>query len=112
MVDLQKLRADLLSPEFRLSDLKLKTTSELNLLAIDLLQRPDPLDARDVNDLGLLLNICNILYNNTDMDPLPIEDGVYDLLLEANSTVFMKILSPQSYVPLSPENSPKEKIIR
>jgi len=82
MVDLQKLRADLLSPEFKLSDLKLKTTSELNLIAMDLLQKPDPLDARDVNDLGLLLNICNILYNNTDMDPLPIEDGVYDLLLE------------------------------
>ena len=29
-----------------------------------------------------ILNISNMLYNNTDIDILPLEDGVYDLVLE------------------------------
>ena len=32
--------------------------------------------------LSILIRICNILYNCTDMNPLPIEDGVYDIILE------------------------------
>lgn len=32
--------------------------------------------------LRYLLYICNVLYNRSDMDVLPVEDGVYDLLLE------------------------------
>lgn len=32
--------------------------------------------------LELLLRICNIMYNRTDKTILPIEDGIYDLLLE------------------------------
>lgn len=35
-----------------------------------------------INDLKYLIMICNILYNRTDMLVLPVEDGVYDLLLE------------------------------
>ena len=35
-----------------------------------------------LTDLALLIRICNILYNCTDMNPLPIEDGVYDIILE------------------------------
>lgn len=31
--------------------------------------------------MGLIINISNILYNNTDKEILPLEDGVYDLLL-------------------------------
>ena len=42
----------------------------------------EPLNQDDVNNLADLLWFCNFLYNNTDMDPLPVEDGVYDLLLE------------------------------
>lgn len=34
------------------------------------------------NNLKLLVMICNILYNRTDMQILPVEDGVYDLLME------------------------------
>lgn len=36
----------------------------------------------DIEALKYLIMICNVLYNRTDMDKLPIEDGVYDLLLE------------------------------
>lgn len=32
--------------------------------------------------LRYLLYVCNVLYNRSDMDVLPVEDGVYDLLLE------------------------------
>ena len=33
------------------------------------------------------LNLSNILYNNSDLDVLLLEDGVYDLLLEAYKRV-------------------------
>lgn len=35
-----------------------------------------------IDDLKYLIMICNLLYNRTDMLVLPVEDGVYDLLLE------------------------------
>lgn len=35
-----------------------------------------------IQQLKYLLMICNLLYNRTDMLVLPVEDGVYDLLLE------------------------------
>lgn len=38
---------------------------------------------QDVDDADMILRISNILYNNTDLAVLPLEDGVYDLLLEA-----------------------------
>ena len=34
------------------------------------------------NNLKILVMICNVLYNRTDMQILPVEDGVYDLLME------------------------------
>ena len=40
------------------------------------------LDQNDVETLRDILSICNILYNNTDRNHLPIDDGFYDLLLE------------------------------
>ena len=33
-------------------------------------------------DLKYLILICNVLYNRTSMDVLPVEDGLYDILLE------------------------------
>ena len=35
-----------------------------------------------VEDMGNIIEISNILYNNTSRNMLPLEDGVYDLLLE------------------------------
>lgn len=37
----------------------------------------------DIDDADTILRISNILYNNTDLSVLPLEDGIYDLLLEA-----------------------------
>ena len=39
-------------------------------------------DNAQIECMRYLLLICNILYNRTDMLVLPVEDGVYDLLLE------------------------------
>lgn len=40
------------------------------------------LNSEQIETLRILLSIGNMLYNNSDMDILPIEDGVYDLLIE------------------------------
>ena len=40
-------------------------------------------DNTQVEAMRYLIMICNVLYNRTDMLVLPVEDGVYDLLLEA-----------------------------
>lgn len=53
----------------------------LNQLGMDILSKKD-LSGEEVETLGLLVRICNILYNDTDIEILPIEDGVYDILLE------------------------------
>ena len=39
-------------------------------------------ETNSINELKDLLMVCNILYNRTDMIVLPVEDGVYDILLE------------------------------
>lgn len=44
------------------------------------------LDLNQVEILKKIIMICNVLYNRTDMSVLPIEDGVYDLLLEKYKT--------------------------
>ena len=40
------------------------------------------LNNEQIYDLEVLIRICNILYNCTDLNPLPVEDGVYDIILE------------------------------
>lgn len=47
----------------------------------------------DKQNMSDLLRICNILYNCTDMNPLPIEDGVYDIILE-----YYKLFDPHFQV--------------
>ena len=53
----------------------------LNDLAIELYNKP-VLNENDIEDLRDIILIGNITYNDTDKELLPIEDGVYDLLLE------------------------------
>ena len=36
----------------------------------------------ELEDFRNIILICNITYNDTDKELLPIEDGIYDLLLE------------------------------
>ena len=44
-------------------------------------------DTKSYNDeLRDLIMICNLLYNRTSMDVLPVEDGLYDILLERYKT--------------------------
>ena len=50
--------------------------------AIEFIQKQNHSES-DISQMKTLLMICNILYNRTDMLILPVEDGVYDLLLEA-----------------------------
>ena len=40
----------------------------------------------EIEIMDKVLRICNILYNRTDLELLPVEDGVYDLLLEKYKT--------------------------
>ena len=40
------------------------------------------LTTEEIKDIKYIIMICNVLYNNTDMDKLLLDDGVYDLLLE------------------------------
>ena len=42
---------------------------------------------KEKEDLKYLILICNVLYNRSDMLTLPVEDGVYDILLEKYKTI-------------------------
>lgn len=46
------------------------------------LYNTDNLAFDEQEELKTLLMICNVMYNRTDMLVLPVEDGVYDVLLE------------------------------
>ena len=52
----------------------------LNQLALSIYSN-DNIDNTQVDQLKKIIMICNVLYNRTDMTVLPVEDGVYDLLL-------------------------------
>lgn len=54
------------------------------------------LDKKELNEydiacMNLIIQICQILYNNTDRSLLPLEDGVYDLLLERDKSYNDKV---------------------
>lgn len=50
-------------------------------MATSILEK-EVLSEYDVACMNLLIQICQIVYNNTDRSVLPLDDGVYDLLLE------------------------------
>ena len=58
--------------------------SKYNTISLEALKllREEKLNDQDIDICKDILEISNILYNNTDNDILPLEDGVYDLLLE------------------------------
>lgn len=56
-------------------------TLMINNMAMDILSLEEH-TADQLILIGLIVNISNILYNNTDRSLLPLEDGVYDLLFE------------------------------
>ena len=54
----------------------------INKRAMELYNSEKRLRKSDLEDFKDILSIANITYNDTDRDMLPIEDGIYDLLLE------------------------------
>lgn len=61
---------------------KRKELNELAMMFLDPTVVVGKKETEQGNILYQLLEICNILYNNTTSDLLPIEDGIYDLLRE------------------------------
>lgn len=53
----------------------------INSLTVSLLNKDTHIQ-KEVQDMYKILWISNVLYNNTDRSILPLEDGIYDLLLE------------------------------
>lgn len=58
--------------------------SKYNIISLEALRliREEKLNKEDLDICKDILDISNILYNNSDKDILPLDDGVYDLLLE------------------------------
>lgn len=63
----------------RLDLITIENSTLINKCTIDLLSK-ETHDVGEITKMGLIINISNILYNNTDKSILPLEDGVYDLL--------------------------------
>lgn len=63
------------------SVLNINTNVYINSRIVELLNI-DPLNDTQIEELGDILHIGNIIYNNIATDRNPVEDGVYDILLE------------------------------
>ena len=70
--ELSKGKAHILTP---------KVNTYLANKAVEYIQKESH-SKEEVSAMKFLVMICNLLYNRTDMLVLPVEDGVYDLLLE------------------------------
>lgn len=77
---LQNIVNDLLNSN--LSSLTNENVELINTLALQILNS-EQLDDYLLDICEKILHISNILYNNTDKSVLPLDDGIYDLLLEA-----------------------------
>lgn len=70
----------------------------INDIATEMLNRKNH-DSISISMMGTIISISNILYNNTDRELLPLEDGVYDLLL-----ILYKRYNPNYKVGAEPVN--------
>ena len=75
---LTAIRDDLYQASTRMVDNNMKFINDITL---DLLKQSD-LNSDQIAQLRLVIEISNIMYNNTSRLVLPLEDGVYDLALE------------------------------
>lgn len=69
--------------ELRKSNLSILTRENVLLInnaTLDILKEENP-TAEQITQMGLIVKISNIVYNNTDRSILPLEDGIYDLLM-------------------------------
>ena len=70
--------------DLRTGTLRSLTTENVKLIndvTVEALQQSDP-SQDQIEAMQIIIVISNILYNNTDRSILPLEDGVYDILLE------------------------------
>lgn len=63
-----------------LSVLNIENATFINDVTMVLLDKEEH-DQKDIIKIGIIVCISNILYNNTAIEVLPLEDGIYDLLL-------------------------------
>lgn len=63
------------------SVITLENREFINQIALEL-YNINELNIQQVEMLKKIIMICNVLYNRTDVEFLPVEDGFYDLLLE------------------------------
>lgn len=69
------------------SVISLENNTKLSEIAMKL-YKPESVALEGYSDcLKYLIMICNILYNRTDMTVLPVEDGLYDILLERYKSI-------------------------
>lgn len=66
----------------------------INDRIIELLEIPYDSFGNNVYDLADIIKIGNYTYNNTDMDVLPIDDGVYDLLVSKLLNIKPELFTP------------------
>lgn len=78
MNDLKKLKSIFNNP---LSAIESNNKKFINDITMELLNK-SKWRKDDVEKAETIIKISNCLYNNTDLDILPLDDGVYDLLLE------------------------------
>ena len=74
-----------------------------------LIENPDHWDNESINIADTILRISNIAYNNTSLDVLPLDDGLYDQLL-----VIYKRYDPNYQVgsyPIHFDEQPQNEIV-
>ena len=63
-------------------DIIYNDSKNMNEEVVNLLNIPNEnISQYDLDNMNLILTISNILYNNTSQNILPLEDGMYDLLV-------------------------------
>lgn len=72
--------------KLRVGDMSCMTNEAVQLMndkAIGIISADSTLSLtqQDVDDLDMLIEISNLLYNNTTLNMLPLDDGIYDMLM-------------------------------
>lgn len=78
LLELKKIFNELLKSN--ISIITTQVSIELSQDAVYLQSKDDHTDI-EIECMKYIIMICNILYNRTDMMVLPVEDGIYDMLL-------------------------------
>lgn len=60
----------------------IENTARINTNAVYLITNPHNWTEHEITKCDLIIRISNVAYNNTSIDILPLDDGVYDQLLE------------------------------